>query len=319
MKTINSILTRLRGVSNIRYLLKSNKEALKSDEFFILPHLGYGDLICCIPIFLEYASRGKKIHVFSPKNAIPLLEQACNHPNISFLSVDEHLSEIEFSGTLMIYRAGIFSKRARLPILFLGYDLLWLSSKIRPDLDIDSVFYRLAKISLSVQKNFDIGNVLRNGNRQLTIPLGKYALVDHFPGTVREIDSNTIASLENKGLQVIYNPRDVKYENLIDLVENATELHFVNSSLLCLALLLDNKAERKVVYPINKNFYPGLYFYDLSWEEFAINSTSGQRYSEPLQIDRQFEHTVLIKDANKALKRFLDFCFFRHYPNPYQN
>lgn len=310
---------RLRGIWNISYLLQSNSKAFKSNEFYILPHLGYGDLICCAPIFLEYAQSGKKIHVFSPKNAIPLLEKFCSHQNISFLATEDCLGEAEFTGSLMIYRARQFARRRALPILYLGYDLLWLSSKIRPDLDIDSVFYRLARVSLTTHKNFDVSSTLRKDNDQLLTPLNKYALIDHFPGTVREIDSDTIASIESKGLEIVYNPRDVKYEKLVDLIENATELHLVNSSLLCLALFMNNRAVRKVVYPINKNFYPGLYFYDHSWEEYALNSTEGFRYPNPISINRALEHQLLKKNAKRFDKKILDYCFFRNYPNPYQN
>jgi hypothetical protein len=313
----HALSLRLRGIGNISFLLRSNKKAFKSDEFYILPHLGYGDLICCAPIFFEYAQFGKKIHVFSPKNAIPLLENFCSHPNISYLAIEDCLGEAEFTGSLMIYRARQFARRRGLPVLYLGYDLLWLSSKIRPDLDIDSVFYRLARVSLTSHKNFDISSTLRKENDQFLPPLDNYALIDHFPGTVREIDSNIIASIESKGLKIIHNPRDVKYEKLVDLIENATELHLVNSSLLCLALLMNTRAVRKVVYPINKNFYPGLYFYDSSWEEYALNSPEGIRYPNPVSINRKLEHQKLKKDAKRIHKKFLDYCFFRNYPNPY--
>ncbi len=317
MKFFYWIRNRIRGVLNISYLLRANRKAFKSNDFFILPHLGYGDLICCIPIFLEYAEAGKRLQVFSPANAIPLLQKACVHNNISFLPIEECLSEAEFEGELMIHRAGKYAKRHSTPILFLGYDLLWLLSKIRPDLDIDTVFYRLARVPLSRFKKFDIGARLRISNYQLQLPLGRYALVDHFPESVREIDSKTIASIEAKGLEIVLNPREVKYENLIDLIENATELHFVNSSLLCLSLLLNSKAERKVVYPINKKFYPGLYFYDHSWEEFALNSIHGEKYIQPVQVDRPVEHEALINESRRMHNKIMDKIIFRSYPNPF--
>lgn len=311
------ISNRFRGVLNISYLLRANRKAFKSNDIFILPHLGYGDLICCIPIFLEYAEAGKRLQVFSPTNAIPLLQKSCAHKNISFLPIEECLSEAEFAGELMIHRAGRFARKHSTPILFLGYDLLWLLSKIRPDLDIDTVFYRLAKVPLSSFKKYNIGAILRNSNDQFPLPFGRYALVDHFPGSDREIDPNTIAMIEAKGLEIVLNPREVKYENLIDLIENAAELHFVNSSLLCLSLLLNNRAERKVVYPINKKFYPGLYFYDHSWEEFALSSIGGEKYTQPSQIDRPAEHELLIKQSRRLHNKLLDKIIFRSYPNPF--
>lgn len=319
MKFFRSINLRIRGILNILYLLRSNKKAFNSEEFYILPHLGYGDMICCVPLFLKYAELGKKIHVFCPKNAIPLLQKLSSHANIIYLSSDDELGETEFAGTLMIYRAKNYAKKSNLPILYLGYDLLWLSSKIRPDLDIDSVFYRLARVPLSAHASFNAGLILRNFHDQVEPISQKYALVDHFPGTVREIDNKILEEISNRGLKIVFNPRDIKYENLVDLIENASELHLVNSSLLCLALLLNNKAERKVVYPINKNFYPGLYFYDYSWEECAINSTTGERYSVPLTIDRKAEHEKLILESRRFHKKFLDKILFGDYPNPFES
>ena len=309
---------RFKGIFNIFFLLYQNNRAHRANELYILPHLGYGDLITCMPIFLQMVADGKKIHVFSPGNAIPFLLKLKGDSDIEFLAIEECLSESEFPEKLMIYRGFKFAQKRRLPILTLGYDLLWLSTKIRPDLDINTVFYRIAKQPLQVYRRFDVSSTLRNNNSQLAIPKVKYALVDHFPDTNREIHPIVFKEIQNRGLEIVHNPREVKYESLVDLIENASELHLVNSSLLCVALQLNNKANQKFVYPINKNFYPGLYFYDHSWSEYALNSDDNIRYPRPKKIDRFEEHQILINKSHKSYLRFLDCALFRNHLEPYK-
>lgn len=305
--------TRGSRLLNILLLLNSNRKAFNSKDFLILPNLGYGDLIVCLPMFREMVRRGCAIQVFCLSHAIPLLTQMCEGEKIDFLAVEEFLSDEEFGSELMIHRARKFGKRTGQPVLFIGQDLCWLHARIRPDLDIGSVFYRLGKIPLSVQKDFTINNVLSRDNPQLFQQGKPYALVDHFPGTTREISSKALEEINERGFEIITNPRDVKYENLVDLIENAAELHLVNSSLLCFALTLKPKANVKIVYRVNKSFYPGLYFYDDSWQEKLLHSAQGEKYDLPLQIDRHSEHKSLIQLSRRLRFRVIDFLLFRSY------
>ena len=310
---MRSLKTRVFRLSYIFLLLNANRKAFKSKNFLILPNLGYGDLIVCLPMFREMVRRGLTIQVFSLAHAIPLLTQMCEGENVHFLAVEDYLSDEEFGADLMINRALKFGKRVGRPVLFIGQDLCWLHARIRPDLDIGSVFYRLGRIPLSVQKDFTINNVLRRDNPQLFQQSKPYALVDHFPGTIREISPKVLDEIKERGFEIITNPRDVKYENLVDLIENAAELHLVNSSLLCFALTLKPKAKVKIVYRVNKFLYPGLYFYDDSWQEKVLHSAQGEKYELPLQIDRHSEHKSLTQLSRRLRFRVIDFLLFRRY------
>jgi len=267
-------------------------------------------------MFREMVRKGSSIQVFSPAHAIPLLNQVCAGEDIVFLPVEEFLSDDEFGTQEMIHRARRFGKRHKLPVLFLGQDLWWLHSKVRPDLDIGTTFFRLGRIPLAVHKKFAVGDILRKENPQFEPPSEPYALIDHFPGTAREIGGSVFAKIQEGGLSIVNNPRDIKYEGLVDLIENASELHLVNSSLLCFALLLNTNAKVKVVYPLNKYFYPGINFYDNTWQEKALNSEQWIRYEVPLELDRIEERKSLIKLSLKLHLRLLDFLFFRNYKSP---
>ena len=305
--------TRVFRLSNIILLLNANRKAFKSKNFLILPNLGFGDLMVCLPMFREMVRRGLTVHVFSLAHAIPLLTKMCEGDNIHFLAVEDFLSDEEFGAELMIHRARKFGKREGQPVLFIGQDLCWLHAQIRPDLDIGSVFYRLGKIPLSVQKEFVINDELRRNNPQHFQQSKPYALLDHFPGTSREISPKVLGDIQERGLEIVLNPRDVAYENLVDLIENASELHLVNSSLLCFALTLKPKAKVKIVYRVSKSFYPGLYFYDDSWQEKLLHSTQGEKYELPLKIDRHSEHKSLIQLSQRLRFRVMDFLLFRNY------
>ena len=129
-------------------LLNSNRVAFNSKDFLVLPHLGYGDMIVCLPMFREMIRRGLKIQVISPAHAIPLLKQLCEGENVDFLAVEDFLSDEEYGTELMIDRARKFGRRHAKPVLFLGQDLWWLHSRIRPDIDLNTFFYRLGRIPI---------------------------------------------------------------------------------------------------------------------------------------------------------------------------
>jgi hypothetical protein len=310
---MGSLKTRAFRLANIILLLNANSKAFKSKSFLILPNLGYGDLIVCLPMFREMARRGRTIQVFSLAHAIPLLTQMCEGDDIRFLAVEDFLSDEEFGAELMIHRARKFGKRQGQPVLFIGQDLCWLHLRIRPDLDIGSVFYRLGRIPLSAQKEFKINDELRRNNPQLLQQGKPYVLIDHFPGTAREINKEIFVDIRERGFEVVTNPRDVKYENLVDLIENASELHLVNSSLLCFALTLKPKAKEKIVYRVNSFFYPGLHFYDDSWQERLLHSAQGERYELPVEVNRDSEQEILIQLSRRWRFRVIDFVFFRKY------
>ncbi len=313
---MSHLINHVRRLSNVFLLLNENRKAFKSKSFLVLPHLGYGDMFCCLPMFQEMVSKGFNIQVFSPAGAIPLLNQVCESEKVVFLPVEDFLSDNEFGTLPMTHRARRFGKRHGLPVLFLGQDLWWLHSKVRPDIDIGTTFFRLGRTPLVVHKNFKVGDLLRSKNPQFETPAVPYALIDHFPGTAREISESALAEIENKGVTLVNNPRNINYENLVDLIESASELHLVNSSLLCFALILNPNAKVKVVYPLNKYLYPGINFYDDTWQEKALHSEQWIRYDVPLELDRVEEYMNLVHSSRKLHLRFIDFMCFRNYKSP---
>ena len=177
----------------------------------------------------------------------------------------------------------------------------------------------MGRISQAVHKNFIASDILLRATEQIPHPNRPSVLVDHFPGTVREIHQKVFDDIESRGFLIVQNPREVKYEKMVGLIENASELHLVNSSLLCFALSLRPKADLRIVYLMTKNFYPGHYFYDHQWQEKALHSTHWERYESPIGLDRNLELEDLISKAGKFRHKLADLIFFRNYPGPTAN
>ena len=86
---------------------------------------------------------------------------------------------------------------------------------------------------------------------QFPVPQEPYAFIDHHPGTHREIPSKILEGLKSRGLVVVSNPRNSPLSSLMNLMDNADELHLVASAPLCLALTVDAKSKLKYYYRTN--------------------------------------------------------------------
>lgn len=113
---------------------------------------------------------------------------------------------------------------------------------------------------------------------QFPVPKQPYAFLDHHPGTDREIPLKIIDHLKSRGLEVIANPRNVPLSNLLNLLDNASELHLVASAPLCLALTVNAKSKLKYYYRTNGQgslksiSYRGWHEIDLRSDAFGGNS-----------------------------------------------
>jgi hypothetical protein len=147
---------------------------------------------------------------------------------------------------------------------------------------------------------------------QFVPPNEPYALIDHFPDTIREIPVKVLESISARCLELIYNPRDIPYERLISLIQNATELHLTNSSLLCLCLLIGSRAESKNIYLIKLGLYHGHNSYDASWREWALSDGNGHRFPQPVLVNRAEAFQKDAQTFSRSRKRFIYHVFFSY-------
>ena len=204
------------------------------------------------------------------------------------------------------------SKNAKL--FFLGSDLIGWMCRFRPDLSPTENCYRLLHVSPENYVSSDVVELLQIIDvPQLKWPSRPYAIVDTFPGEPRDIPQFFLRDIENRGLQIVHNPRDISYLRMFGLIINATEIHVTNSSLLCLSLLLPTRAELKRVYLIHGNVFNGHRLYDLSWKEVPIRENMGLEITCYQEVDRESHLEFAISKSKKFDKRFIE-LFFRHLP-----
>lgn len=182
----------------------------------------------------------------------------------------------------------------------------------RPDLSPTENCYRLLDVFPEKYVSTEVFEVLQSVDiPQLKLPSRPYALVDTFPGEPRDIPQFFLRDIENRGLQVVHNPRDISYLQIFNLIINANEIHVTNSSLLCLSLLLPTKAKLKRVYLIHGNVFNGHRLYDLSWKEVPIRENLGANITCFQEVDRESHLELAIGESKKFGKRLIE-LFFRH-------
>ncbi len=291
----------LRGLALLPRELKSNRENLGKPSALYATHLGLGDQILCIPLFLELAKRYGQIDVVISKEALPLIRQFTGELSIVFHIIDRPDSVFDKSFVLEVQD---YARKHNLRPVYLGWDLLRIFKFLQPHLNEVEVFYALAGVDIDVFHSFALEDVFQiDLEKQFKPEESVYALVNSFPGTLREIPDSVIKEIKLGGLSVLENPVDVPYDSLIHLIRDATELHLVNSSLLCFALLIKSNAQIKNIYLIREDLYPGLGFYDTSWKELALQNRFNKRNTVPKRVERVLLYSKLLVRSNSFFRR----------------
>ena len=150
-----------------------------------------------------------------------------------------------------------------------GHDIFWGLEYLFPDLGINGLLNKACMIGKVNLKSAQVLEQLKL-LEQYPVPNVPYVLVDHHPGTWREIPSEALTGLK-ENFKVIENPRDIPLFSLVSLIECAQEIHFVTSAPLCLALMIRQNAEHCFAYcapPLLKNDYSG-------WVEKTLPNSEG--------------------------------------------
>lgn len=309
-KIFGGVRKRLSFLTLFVKLKFSNRKALAAADFFILPHMGYGDQIICLPIYKFLADNGKRFSVIAQGGHIRFLSQVLSSEHVNFVPIESAFAETLPLNIPVSEQALIFSRTQKRPLLVLGYELLDVRSFLRPEVDFNTLFYEFARVPIECRGNLHLSLRLAQLGSKHPIPDVPYALVDHFPGTIREIPSSVLLEIENRGLKIVLNPREIPYEELSDLIENAAELHYVNSSLFCLSMFLELKAISKNVYLMREGLYHGLGFYDESWQEWILNDRDLHPFLVPYKFDSN-EHAILMrKKASQFWRMTFDRLLF---------
>ena len=290
------IKTYLRwGLKSLDLALK-NKRALRSDTLTIVSHVGLGDQILLSGLINSFIAENKKVTWLVRKsNLETIIKLTHSHPNLDLIVLDD-FDTSEIART----KAIAHSKIKGMPTLFIGFELVWIAEKLFPARGLDEIFYKIARVSFEVSQL----NSLRL-EKFVAPPLQEYALVDHFPNTNREIPRSIFQSIENRGLEIINNPRDIPILELMEIIRNAKEIHVVNSALLCLIISMRNQVNNVSIYLMGPKILRGKFEYPLSWSEFSLTDSSGKPLVIPIYLDRNTELLGLLTNERKFYRRLI--------------
>jgi hypothetical protein len=239
-----------------------NIDALQSKRVVLWTHSGLGDQISASRIVESLLN--SNVEVLWPVMArnIQFMTQAFSEwEGLSLIPIDD--SAKENTKTLAI------SLKYRARIVNVGHRHLSKMQSLFPEFSLNSIF----NLFIGLEPLDLVSKKLRSslaGISQLEIPSKPFAFLDHHPKTYREIPPFIFDSIFARGLTLIENPRNSPLASTINLLDNAAELHLVNSAPLCLAQTIDAKAARRVHYdsrrdPVHKS-YP-------RWESISITGS----------------------------------------------
>ena len=280
-----------------------NKWTSRSSAFVVASHVGLGDQILLAGLIKHYLSLGKSITWFVRESNVETVRLLTNnHANLQILTIPSSSSADE-----ALRKAKEFGTLQNLPILLIGFEILWLAEKLFPARGLDEIFYIIGGVDFS-KSIFECSSV----PPQINPPSTPYALVDHFPGTNREIPQSVFDSLEQRGLRTILNPREEPILTLLNLIKRASEIHVVNSALLCLVISLRMEINCANVYLMDPNSLIGKSEYPLKWRELSLTTSDGDSVSIPLARDRVTELGILLDKEREFKRRLIAKILFKN-------
>ena len=213
---------------------------MNNDKIYIHHHLGLGDHIICNGLVREYAKVFNQVFLFSKPH---------NFVNVSFMYRDlDNLTVIESDDSVAVNY--IISNDLQKFYLRVGHENTVMGY------NFDESFYRQVNIDFEKRwESFFIERDLKSEDKvynELNPNNDPYALI-HNTGSdgVDRIDYSKIDS----SLKQIIIPKKYSFFDFIKLIENATEIHCIDSSFIHLvnSLNTDNKKYFHKNY-INRNF-----------------------------------------------------------------
>lgn len=220
----------------------------EQSELLMLPHLGLGDALICNAIFRAYAPRHAQVVILCKPN---------NLPSVAFMLRD--LTNVEVFGVKDDEEAASARDAARKA----GFEVFGMGvwgSKPFDENKWDAEFYRQAGIPF--QDRWNQFKVARQPSRELEVPNEPFCLVHDDPSRKFGIDPARLPKLP------IVRVDPARSGNLFDWwghIEQATELHVINSSVAILADSLPLiKAKRCVYHNYSRPTVPPKY--QIKWE-----------------------------------------------------
>jgi len=308
MKIVKYLVVRV-GIA-LEFLLGPaiNKKSLNARKILIYPQSGIGDQLLTASAYLQISSK-VNLHLILPTGITAVTSRMLNDSHITIHERSEpklrHLySEYFQSLALAVRLRSGFISLSDLQLRYIKYGLPYKHPNeiCYEILGLDFNSYNSPKI---VQQLFpDLGEIVDSRNKP-------YAIVDHFPGTYREIPSSVFKEIEGRGLEIVSPSKTAEFKELRGFLEGASELHLVNSSFLCFALMINPDVKSKYIYMIQNGFVNGHRFYDQTWKELWMRP-KGESL-ELILLDRPGDYVAAFELSNRFPRRMLTWYFKLFY------
>jgi hypothetical protein len=207
-------------------------------------HLGLGDQISAARAIEMFLDKGFVVVIPTKSNNLDFISSTYGTWNRVIVAEISSNAENEVDEILRLKREYNFR------IVVAGHSFLKLLERSRDDVCLNEKLNFCAGLELGQLVSAKMRESLSRLD-QFPVPQKPYAFIDHHPGTDREIPPKILDGLKSRGLVLITNPRQVPLSSLLNLLDNADELHFVASAPLCLALTLNAKPKLKYYYRTN--------------------------------------------------------------------
>ena len=223
-----------------------------SAEVVFWTHLGLGDQISASCLIESWLSAGCQLHLpVKPRN-FDFLNAA--YGNLEGLSL--HIINDENPEKLEV--ADLAKKLVVSEVVEIGHSHLPIAKILFPEVFLNGVFNIIGGLTPDRLVSQRLRGALVS-SEQNPVPEHPFAFVDHHPGTIREIPSNVLESVRDRGLRIFENPRDVPLQSLLAVMDSADELHMVPSAPLCMAMTVDAQSKQRFHYDhmgdsIEKNY-----------------------------------------------------------------
>ena len=255
-------------------------------------HLGLGDQISNAVIIETLLEKHEFVVLPTKQRNIPFIEATFGKWNGILVVPIKDTPKNESIEILKIKLKFMF------PIQIIGHHLLTFADKLLGEVSLNEKFNHLA----GIPREKLVSERLRESCLawpQEKIPPKPYAFIDHHPNTSREISSDYIYNIKNRGLEVILNNTDMPLFALIDILDKASELHLVASAPLCLALTSGVKCERKYYHRTEgQATISGLAYKD--WIEIDARSRKLTR-----EVGKKRTLNYLLRDIRIRIERIL--------------
>ena len=217
-------------------------------------HLGLGDVISNASIIEHLLINNRIVVIPAKKRNLDFLSSTYGSWDGVFIAKINDNSRWE---SLEILKLKL---KFRFPIMVVGHDSLpadW-------DLQLISLNEQFQQLSGIPTTNLESERLRRTCKNifQVDVPKERYIFVDDHPGTEREIPQSILQEATQRGLKIVRNDVSVPLYRLLDILDNAEEIHVVASAPLCFALTASAASQKKFYYrtkgqgPVASAAYP---------------------------------------------------------------